>query len=230
MQLNINVIRSLICSSLLLLPVASSHYGIADPHYARYSNKTYNYEITVPSRWKTDEVTLEKRHIFISFSGHNEIKVRAFVSEEPDIDKTIRKRKWNLRAIDPNLNRILETEKITVRKNITGKLLVFEYRSRNRKLLQRTMITRNGDTVYIVDCKAPVRTFYRNEEAFNIAHSSFRLLHGAAKDEISDAESKDGGDEEGAVDFDDITDKSGETKKEHVKKDGNGDATFDALE
>ncbi len=160
-----------------------SSSSAGDHHFTKQRCDKFKYEITVPAHWETDEITLEKKHIFVSYSKNAEIRVRAFVNEDADIESTIRKRKWNLWAIDPLLNQIIETEKITIKKNIRNKLLVFEYRSNKNKMLQRTLITQSGDTIYIVDCKSPVRSFYKNEKYFNIALSSFEIAPNDAMDE-----------------------------------------------
>lgn len=153
------------------LPVPSE----GDHHYIKQRCEQFRYEITVPAHWQTDEVTLEKKHIFVSYSNQSEIRVRAFITDDGDIESTVRKRRWNLRTIDPLLHNIIETGKIRVRKNVRDKLLVFEYRSNNKKILQRTLISRSGEIIYIVDCKSPVRSFYANEKYFNIALSSFSI-------------------------------------------------------
>jgi hypothetical protein len=103
-----------------------------------------------------------------------------------NIEKLASDNSWQLRHIDPFLNKIIETEKITIRKK-TAKLLVFEYRSNRQKILQRTMITRNGEFLYIIECKSPARSFYRNEKIFNIAMSSFSYISG--KEEPQNGES-----------------------------------------
>jgi hypothetical protein len=219
------------CALLAAFPLLTGTPSGADPHYNRHRSERYNYEIIVPARWQTDELTLEKKHIFLSYSGDSEIKVRAFISDDPDIGRTIRKRSWNLRAIDPLLNKIIETEKITIRKNVSGKLLVFEYRSRNRKILQRTMITRNDATIYIVDCKGPVRSFYRNEESFNIALSSFKFLSGEAHAETGmDTGKADDKIDDGLDELDSAPSKSRPDNNRTNKKDSASEEHFFDLE
>lgn len=161
---------------LLLAFQFQSASSSGDQHFIKQRCDAFKYEITVPAHWETDEVTLEKKHVFVSYSADTEIRVRAFVTDDADVESTVRKRRWNLRAIDPLLDNIIETEKIHIRKNIRDKLLVFEYRSNKKKVLQRTLISRSGDIIYIVDCKSPIRSFYKNEKYFNIALSSFSIL------------------------------------------------------
>ena len=158
----------------------SNGAGTADPWYVKQKCEPFNYEIIIPSKWHTDELSLSTRHIFVSYFGLAEIKVRAFNSDNAGIEDTVRKNSWNLRRIDPRLNKIIETEKISVKKNISGKLFVFEYRSRRNRMIQRTMITKNNNTVYIIDCKAPLKSFYGHEKDFNIALSSFSFLSAPA--------------------------------------------------
>ncbi len=162
-----------------------------DNQFIKKRCETFKYEITVPAHWNTDEVTLEKKHIFVSYFNKSEIRIRAFLTEEDDIESTVRKQRWNLRSIDPLLNNIIETKKIHIRKNIRDKLLVFEYRSNKQKVLQRTMISRGKDIIYIVDCKAPLRSFYMHEKFFNIALSSFSII-GEVQDENTGLEDDEG--------------------------------------
>ena len=163
---------------LLITPVLlfNSNKSLGDPHYVKQRCETFKYEISVPTHWERDEVTLEKKHIFVSYSNRSEIRVRAFITEEKDINPAIRTRRWNLRSIDPLLNNIIETGKIRIRKKVRDSLLVFEYRSNNKKMLQRTMISQNGNVIYIVDCKSPSDNFYKDEKYFNIALSSFSVI------------------------------------------------------
>jgi hypothetical protein len=163
---------------LLIIPVLlfNSSRIVGDHHYIKQRCEAFQYEISVPAHWERDEVTLEKKHIFVSYSNRTEIRVRAFITEEKDINQAIRTRRWNLRSIDPLLNNIIETGKIRIRKKERDDLLVFEYRSDNNKMLQRTMISKSGNMIYIVDCKSPLKNFYKNEKHFNIALSSFSIL------------------------------------------------------
>ncbi len=175
--------RRLYC--ILLLPVFQFHSSssVGDHQFIKQRCDKFKYEITVPAHWETDEITLEKKHIFVSFSADAEIRVRAFAAEDTNIETTVWKRRWNLRAIDPLLDNIIETEKIHIRKNIRDKLLVFEYRSNKKKVLQRTLISQSGNIIYIVDCKSSLRSFYKHEKYFNIALSSFEIAPNDALDE-----------------------------------------------
>ena len=141
-----------------------------------YRNERFNYTISLPPSWERSDVTLEGRHLLYAFPDVNtEIKVKALFSSESDIEKIAGSR-WNLSGIDPQLNKIIETGRIRIRQNVTGKLLVFEYRSRRGATLQRTLITHNAGILYILQCTSPTATFYRHEGAFNTAMSSFNYI------------------------------------------------------
>ncbi len=107
------------------------------------------------------------------------IIVRAFRSSDEDIEKIIHAETWDLKKIDPRLNKILETEKIQIQKNISGKLLLFDYRAKKNNLLQRTLIAINGGIIYIVECKSPINTFYKYEDIFTTALASFKYIDGS---------------------------------------------------
>lgn len=148
----------------------------AENGYKKYRNQQFNYSIIVPASWSLYDLNLNDKHIMLAEKNQStEIKVRAYRSSETDFDKMVSKNNWRLRKIDPLLNKIIETEKITIRRK-TSKLLVFEYSSKRTKILQRTMITKSDDTIYIIECKSPISSFYRFEDTFNIALSSFDVL------------------------------------------------------
>ncbi|HSV98377.1 MAG TPA: hypothetical protein VLM75_15760 [Spirochaetota bacterium] len=141
-----------------------------------YRNECFNYTISLPPGWERSDLTLERRHLLYAFPDRNtEIKVKASFSSETDLEKIAGDR-WNLSGVDPILNKIIETGRISIRRKVTGKLLVFEFRSRGGATLQRTLITHNAGILYIIQCTSPTATFYRHEGAFNVALSSFSYI------------------------------------------------------
>jgi hypothetical protein len=161
----------------LFLILGSFPVVAAGIQFGTYINKNYNYEIIVPVSWQKEESTIAEKHImYAKVSTNTGIKVRAFKSSSEDIEKIIHAETWDLKKVDPRLNKIIETEKIQIQKNITGKLLIFDYRTRNNNLLQRTLITINGGIIYIVECKSPIATFYKYEDIFTTALASFKYI------------------------------------------------------
>jgi hypothetical protein len=134
----------------------------------------------------------EESHIMQAIGTRNiDITVRAYKTEGADINRIAHKNRWNLRKIDPFLKKIIDTKRMKIQKKIKGKLLLFEYRLKNRSILQRTMITAKNDIVYIIECRAPMRIFHRFKEPFNIAMSSFKFNDGDGEDEDEEAISDD---------------------------------------
>ena len=162
---------------VLIIVLSAARLGAENTGY-EYRNERFNYTITLPPSWERSDLTLEERHLLYAFPDRNtEIKVRAMRSTESDIEKIAGER-WNLSGIDPQLNKIIETGKSSIRRNVTGKLLVFEFRSRSGARLQRTLITHNAEILYILQCSSPTSAFYRHERAFNTAMASFNYIAG----------------------------------------------------
>ena len=164
-----------IIQALFFLLFVSLLYSQTD--FFIYKNEKFNYKIIVPKSWKKVDLSLKNKSIMYSSKDKNtEIKVRALRSPDQDIDKATHEAQWDLRNIDPGLNKILETKNIEIKKNVVGKLLVFEYRSNRKNILNRVMVTRNGAITYIIECKSTINKFYQYDNIFTTALSSFSFL------------------------------------------------------
>jgi len=162
---------------VLVVVVSAARLGAENTGY-EYRNERFNYTIILPPSWERSDLTLEERHLLYAFPDRNtEIKIKAVRSSESDIER-ISGARWKLDGIDPQLNKIIDTGKIRIRRNVTGKLLVFEYRAPGGAKLQRTLITHNAGILYIVQCTSPTSSFYRHERAFNTAMASFNYIAG----------------------------------------------------
>jgi hypothetical protein len=168
--------KKLAALGLIFCSILSTSTIRAESPGYEYRNERFNYTISLPPGWERSDLTLDGRHLLYAFPDRNtEIKVKAVLSDESDLEKIAGDR-WNLSGIDPNLNKIIETGRISIRQKLSGKLLVFEYRSRGGATLQRTLITHNAGILYIIQCTSPTATFYRHEGAFNAALSSFSYI------------------------------------------------------
>lgn len=164
-----------IIQALFFLLFVSLLYSQTD--FFIYKNEKFNYKIIIPKSWKKVDLSLKNKSIMYSSKDKNtEIKVRALRSPDQDIDKATHEAQWDLRNIDPGLNKILETKNIEIKKNVVGKLLVFEYRSNRKNILNRVMVTRNGAITYIIECKSTINKFYQYDNIFTTALSSFSFL------------------------------------------------------
>jgi hypothetical protein len=175
--------KIVIINTVLFLIMGLSPIKAAGIQYGTYINKNYNYEIIVPKSWQKEESAIADKHSMnAKVNANTGIKVRAFKSSDEDIEKIIREETWDLKKIDPRLNKIIETEKIKIQKNITGKLLLFDYRAKTNNLLQRTLIAINNGIIYIVECKSPITIFYKYEDIFTTALASFKYIEGGIVD------------------------------------------------
>jgi hypothetical protein len=184
---------------VLVISIIFSVYipSSADSEYTNYRNDSFRYTITVPSSWNLYDLNTEKRHILYVYPNNSVmIKVKALKSTDSGTEDVLHNKSWNLWKIDSRLNKIIETENIQVSKNIEGKLLVFEYRKGKNTVLQRVLITRSNDSIFIIECRAPVYSFYKYDAIFNNALASFACNGKASSSEKPDAEKKEKKDEE----------------------------------
>lgn len=152
-----------------------------------YKNYKFNYQIIIPNSWKLTELNLEYKHImYAEKNEHTLIKVIAIKSSTKKIEEIIHENIWNMRKIDSKFNKIIETDKINIRNDITGKVFVFEYRFNNRNLLQRTMLIMNNQTFYTIECRSLYNTFYKFEDILTIAMSSFNFINDSKDQEETD--------------------------------------------
>lgn len=107
--------------------------------------------------------------------GDSKIRIRALFTKDSDIVSRIQEKKWEMRDLDPSIRIIVEGQPVTLRAMVKGTLLVYQYRDAKSKAsrIQRTLITSQGNIVYIIDCSAPTAGFYAYEQVFNIAMGGF---------------------------------------------------------
>ncbi len=148
----------------------------ADTLFEKYVQDLYDYEVIIPAGWKKAEVEGDC-HSFTVSKGRSEIKIRAFSTENASWQSWFRGIQRKHAAL-PGLARILKGEPLSTEEGSKARLDVYQYYLRGTKYLQRTLSAMNGSAVYVVDCKSPVRTFYRDEELFNIALTSFKTVSG----------------------------------------------------
>lgn len=166
---------SFICMILFLI-LSLSPAGAA-VKFTSYINNNYNYKIIIPDTWKRKESFSKDNHrLYASKDTNTEISVRAFKSKDDGIEKAAHSKTWDLRQIDPGLHKIIETGKIKTQQKITGKLLIFEYRTTGNSFLHRTLITQNNGIIYIIECKSPESSFYKYDDIFTTAFASFMYL------------------------------------------------------
>jgi hypothetical protein len=142
----------------------------------RYSDGVFNYSIRLPQGWNNTYREIGNKHVLGSKrKGGAEICVSA--SQFNDDEKL----KWDswmksyVMGIGHEIRSIIETKEIPAGTDATVKLIVFDYSSRIGRMLQRTMLMKYSDTILVVECRAPVRTFGRYTDLFNTVMSSVDL-------------------------------------------------------
>jgi hypothetical protein len=135
-----------------------------------------------------------QRHILGSRrKGGAEISVSASPFGEDEQIKWDGWMKSGARGIRHDYRSIIETKEIPVGTDASIKLLVFDYSSRSGRMLQRTMLMRHGDTLLVVECRAPVRSFGAYTNLFNTVMSSVDMsgsLEGESVETLKVAEAR----------------------------------------
>lgn len=76
---------------------------------------------------------------------------------------------WNIWEKDPNAHFIINTS------TDDGGIIVTTYRSQGTSI-HRIRLINNNDTVFIIECSAPEKAFYKYEVYFNRVFQSFSVL------------------------------------------------------
>lgn len=162
---------------LVILSLCISLPVFAAEQYVTYTNSAYHYELSVPVSWDKTYAEIDGKY-FVTFSSGTgaQIEVRSYTAAADTHDNIIHDLVSDLRKTDPSLSTILETNQVTIRQKIEGKLLIVEYRSKEGTMLQRTMVLRQSGMLYIIECRASVKKFYTYDTAFNTAMSSMTIL------------------------------------------------------
>ncbi len=136
-----------------------------------YTNTHYGYTIKIPAGWDMAEMMIENSHQFIAAkSKSTSIIVRTIDASRYTMEKVYHDKRWKLWERDPSLVRIIDENIKSIEQ---GKVAVFNYKSTSGRILHRILLRKTSGWIFIVECRAPERSFYRLEKQFNTAFSSF---------------------------------------------------------
>ncbi|MEJ5361813.1 MAG: hypothetical protein WBK20_09070 [Spirochaetota bacterium] len=76
---------------------------------------------------------------------------------------------WNIREKDPNAHFIIK------KSTSDGGIIVTTYRNQGTSI-HRIRLINNNDEIFIIECSAPEKTFYKYEVYFNRVFQSFSVL------------------------------------------------------
>ncbi len=147
----------------------------ADESYIDYTNQTFKYKAFTPVGWSKSDFDLKYKHILKLKKGKNtEIKITAIEFSKDEIDKWNNWRLWYTDKIGKNIWVITETDNFLQEKDITGKLIVFQYDSSCGKMMQRILISKTKKFIYIIECSSPLNLFKNYTDTFNTVMGSIK--------------------------------------------------------
>jgi hypothetical protein len=165
------IITSLIISILLTSPEA---FPITD--FVPYNNSRFNFTLMYPGTWEKREIDLVYMQLLtISLDNYTEIKVTASGADDEEKDKWNSIREWYSKGTDLKMRLILEKKNFKLNKSTVSRLLVFQYWIGKRKMLKRMTITDTGSSIIVMECSAPVKTFYKYDSLFNAVLRSIKI-------------------------------------------------------
>lgn len=145
------------------------------PSFNRYTNSAYNFTLLVPLGWERNEVNLpDKQILVLSRRDGTEIRISASPLGEKEHGKWDNWRDWCIDGIGRSLNEIVDRDNIRISKDISGRLIIFEYTA-EKPVLQRVMIARFNTTQIVVECLSPTATFPKYDDIFNAVMRSIDI-------------------------------------------------------
>jgi hypothetical protein len=158
----------LICFTL----IAAFIYPAGAENCTRYGDEAYGYSICVPGGWAKTYRDIGYKHIFSLTRGSSEIVSSASRMDDEEKAKWKSWEKWYVKGIGGGLMNIIETREVQAGRDATIKLIVFQFSRRGTTLLQRSMLMKYRDNLLVVECRAPVGSFSRQTDLFNMVMSS----------------------------------------------------------
>jgi hypothetical protein len=169
--------NSAACFSLVIAALLGAAAAPADDPYALIRDRDYGFSIRVPRSWKTRHVDLGYRRLILCTKDPlTDIVVTASKQDMKETEKWDSWEEWYTQGRGLRVRRIVETKSLLLEKDMVGKILLFEYGQGNRRLLQRVLISRFGDSLITVECRAPVERFSRYTEIFTVVMGSLHRL------------------------------------------------------
>jgi hypothetical protein len=144
--------------------------------FVQYSNKRFNYSFIYPGTWEINEIDLVYRHLLlISLDKYTVIKVTASGADDDEKEKWNSIKEWYSKGTGSRMRLILEKKNFNLNRSTVSRLLVFQYRIGKRKMLTRMTITDTGSSIIVMECSAPIITFYEYDRIFNAVLRSIKI-------------------------------------------------------
>ncbi|OHD66319.1 MAG: hypothetical protein A2176_07480 [Spirochaetes bacterium RBG_13_51_14] len=161
------------CRYICFICMLAFSTAVYADEYTRYRDDVFNYSMCVPAAWKKSYSDIGYKHI-VSLAHSGGVEIMAAVSrfDDEEKEKWDTWKSWYVSGIGSSLMNIIETKEIAAGGDATIRILVFEFTTRGRKILQRTMLSKFRDNLLVIECRAPVNKFAAHTELFNTVMSS----------------------------------------------------------
>ncbi len=158
----------------------------------RYVDSDYQYSICAPDNWKNTYKKDGDRH-YMTFRHGRSAATEISVTASPVVGEEIPEgndwKTWHSRSAGSGFRKIIETKELVFDGSIRVKVVLFDYYSRGVRMLQRTMLSRYGNSQVVIECRAPLRYFGTSTDIFNMVMSSVDYsgtMTGKAMDELDE--------------------------------------------
>jgi len=142
-------------------------------NFTRHENPTFGISIMIPQCWKKTEADLSYKYILLFQKGtYTEIKISAIRASDELLQNQEKWNDWYIKGVGARPFEIIETGEVAIDRETKGKLLLLEYSSRGRKIVQRVLIARHKNILLTIECSGTVGQFYRYSEVFNTVMGS----------------------------------------------------------
>ncbi len=214
----ISKLRLAVKAALVVTIFASLAGAGGGDEYIRYTDSQFSYRLKLPEEWKRSVQDRDYTHVLTLRRGDRaDITVTATSFDDKEKIKWEQWKNWYAKGIGSPVSSVIETRELPVGGTMY-KIMVFEYVYRGRRMLQRTMLAKNGGRILVIECRAPIRYYSEYIDVFNKVMSSVDFSGGGTGEGEKAIESDTKTDRRNAGTVD--TDKSqGRIGREEAKKD-----------
>lgn len=169
----ITFVRHTIIATAVFILIMAGIPCPAEAVFNKHTDKDFEFSLFIPSQWQRKEDDLYyKKIITLQSTDGAEIRITAMRYSEKEKSKWNSWKEWYLNNIGNSMMEIIETDTVKIKKEIEGKLIVFEYMSKQGKMMQRVLIARIKENIIVIECKAEFQQFYKFAPTFDRTMSS----------------------------------------------------------
>jgi len=161
--------KRLLLITILLLPLILPGNQISvGKGYSSEELKRFGFTLLTPDAWKKYSYDLGyKRIIHFRKKGYVRIKITAVTNTPDERNKWSQWKKWYIKGIGRSLMKIAESDMETFDSGLTGKVILFQYKIKRTKIIQKILYITTEKSLLIIECRAPVYSYKKYSEIFN---------------------------------------------------------------